>query len=89
MPTSKYFAVGHANGDLALVVERTGEPNLLGTPGYVINGAWHGIFGEEEVFVEYTERTYPGCILWEGNKIKRNGDYGFTYVQKMINESKG
>lgn len=32
----------------------------------VINGAWDGKFKDNEVYVDYTERLFPGFIVWAG-----------------------
>jgi hypothetical protein len=39
---------------------------------YVINGAWSGRYDNGKVFVEYTKATYPGFLVWVG---QRGGDY--------------
>jgi hypothetical protein len=34
--------------------------------GRVINGEWHGIFGNDNVFIISTENTMPCKLLWTG-----------------------
>ncbi len=38
----------------------------------VINGAWRGRYNNGKVFVEYTNATFPGILVWVG---QRGGDY--------------
>ena len=38
----------------------------------VINGAWRGRYNNGKVFVEYTKATYPGFLVWVG---QRGGHY--------------
>ncbi len=38
----------------------------------VINGAWRGRYNNGKVFVEYTKATFPGILVWVG---QRGGDY--------------
>jgi len=38
----------------------------------VINGAWRGRYNNGKVYVDYTKATYPGFLVWVG---QRGGDY--------------
>jgi len=38
----------------------------------VINGSWRGRYNNGKVFVEYTKATFPGILVWVG---QRGGDY--------------
>ena len=47
----------------------------------VINGAWRGRYNNGKVFVEYTKATFPGILVWVG---QRGGNY--NDVIPMIQE---
>lgn len=64
--TSPQFAVGTPDGHVDLWVQRTGPTSDIGTPGLVINGAWHGLFDGETVVVEGQDAPQPAVVLWQG-----------------------
>lgn len=49
----------------------------------VINGAWRGRYDNGRVFVEYTKATFPGILVWVG---QRGGDYNdvIPWIQDEI-----
>jgi hypothetical protein len=50
---------------------------------YVINGAWNGRYHNGEVYVEYTKATFPGMLVWVGD---RPGNYNdvIPWIQDHI-----
>jgi hypothetical protein len=53
---------------------------------YVINGAWNGRYHKDTVYVEYTKATYPGMLVWAGEK---GGNYNdvIVWIQGQIDDS--
>lgn len=53
---------------------------------YVINGAWKGRYDNGKVFVDYTKATFPGFLVWVGQKA---GDYNdvMPWIQDRISDS--
>lgn len=49
----------------------------------VINGAWRGKYHNNTVFVEYTKATFPGFLVWVGQK---GGNYNdvIPWIQEQI-----
>jgi hypothetical protein len=45
---------------------------------WVLNGAWRGRYNNGNVFVEYTEATFPGILVWVG---QRGGNYNDVIPQ--------
>lgn len=48
---------------------------------WVINGAWDGVYNNGKVFVEYTKATFPGMLVWVGDK-----DGNYNDVMRLIQE---
>lgn len=51
----------------------------------VINGAWRGRYNNGKVFVEYTKATFPGILVWVG---QRGGDYNVVIpsIQEEVDD---
>jgi hypothetical protein len=46
--------------------------------GWVVNGNWTGEFREDRVTVRETGKTYPGSVVWRGDKLPFGWDYNQT-----------
>ena len=75
------IAIANTDGNVSLwcnvnSINEDGSINF-----WVINGAWQGRYHNGKVFVEYTEATFPGILVWVGD---RSGNY--NTVIPMIQE---
>jgi hypothetical protein len=48
----------------------------------VINGAWRGRYNNGKVFVEYTKATFPGILVWVGQR----GGWDYNDAIRQIQE---
>lgn len=62
------IAIADTTGKVSLWCDVTNVNEDGSIDFVVINGAWRGRYDNGRVFVEYTKATFPGILVWVGEK---------------------
>lgn len=53
---------------------------------HVINGAWDGKFKDDTVYVNYTQASYPGYLVWAGSAKGKDYNEAIMNIQETIDD---